>query len=138
MQAGETGRLGEESFSPLEFSINPERVAPILRRLISPTKTRARIYGGDGGMMGGSSLEAVHSLANVLVVCGDGVRACHGYVESHRAVAYRRGALVPRGLEPASHPLVLHGGSRKLLDPVVPLYVDDGWALDAPAWPTAA
>lgn len=28
----------------LEFSINPERVAPALRRLISPTKTRARIY----------------------------------------------------------------------------------------------
>src|SRR6185436_1312339 len=30
---------------------NPERVAPVLRRLISPTKTRARIYGGDGGMI---------------------------------------------------------------------------------------
>lgn len=32
----------------LDFPINPERVAPVLRRLISPTKTRARIYGGDG------------------------------------------------------------------------------------------
>ncbi len=42
-----------ESFSAnddyvLDFPINPERVAPVLNRLISPTKTRARIYGGDG------------------------------------------------------------------------------------------
>ncbi len=32
----------------LDFPINPERVAPVLRRLISPTKTRARIYDRDG------------------------------------------------------------------------------------------
>lgn len=32
----------------LDFPINPERVAPILRRLISPTRTRARIYDRDG------------------------------------------------------------------------------------------
>ena len=30
------------------FPINPERVAPVLRRLVSPTKTRARIYDRDG------------------------------------------------------------------------------------------
>ena len=35
-------------FDSLEFPINPERVAPILRRLISPTRTRARIYDRDG------------------------------------------------------------------------------------------
>jgi two-component system sensor histidine kinase ChvG len=29
MQAGETSGLGEEGMSPLEFSINPERVAPL-------------------------------------------------------------------------------------------------------------
>jgi two-component system sensor histidine kinase ChvG len=34
-----------------DFPINPERVAPILRRLISPTKTRARIYDRDGGLI---------------------------------------------------------------------------------------
>ena len=42
MQAGETERLGEEGLSPLEFSINPERVAPLLRRLVTPTRTRGR------------------------------------------------------------------------------------------------
>jgi two-component system sensor histidine kinase ChvG len=35
----------------LEFPINPERVAPVLRRLISPTKTRARIYDRDGTLI---------------------------------------------------------------------------------------
>ena len=42
MQAGETERFTEENFSALEFSINPERVAPLLRRLVTPTRTRAR------------------------------------------------------------------------------------------------
>lgn len=36
-------------FDPaLDFPINPERVAPLLRRLITPTKTRARIYDREG------------------------------------------------------------------------------------------
>ena len=34
----------------LEFPINPERVAPLLRNLITPTRTRARIY-DQGGLM---------------------------------------------------------------------------------------
>jgi len=32
----------------LEFPINPERVAPLLRNLITPTRTRARIYDSQG------------------------------------------------------------------------------------------
>ncbi len=40
--------FGDEGVTGLEFSINPERVAPVLRRLISPTKTRARIYDRAG------------------------------------------------------------------------------------------
>ena len=36
-------------FDPnLEFPINPERVAPLLRNLITPTRTRARIYDQGG------------------------------------------------------------------------------------------
>lgn len=41
-----TGR--DEPDFALEFPINPERVGPVLRRLISPTQTRARIYDRDG------------------------------------------------------------------------------------------
>ena len=32
----------------IEFSINPERVGPVLHRLVTPTRTRARIYDQDG------------------------------------------------------------------------------------------
>ncbi len=36
-------------FDPsLEFPINPERVAPLLRNLVTPTRTRARIYDNRG------------------------------------------------------------------------------------------
>jgi two-component system sensor histidine kinase ChvG len=35
----------------LDFPINPERVAPVLRRLISPTRTRARIYDDDASLI---------------------------------------------------------------------------------------
>jgi two-component system, OmpR family, sensor histidine kinase ChvG len=48
LQPGETYGPIDEGVAGLEFSINPERVAPALRRLISPTKTRARIYDGHG------------------------------------------------------------------------------------------
>jgi len=46
----QTGSISPFSyFDPtLEFPINPERVAPLLRNLITPTRTRARIYDGQG------------------------------------------------------------------------------------------
>jgi len=48
LQAGESYGPSDDSLSGIEFPINPERVAPVLRRLVSPTKTRARIYDRDG------------------------------------------------------------------------------------------
>jgi len=48
LQAGESYGPPEDSLNSIEFPINPERVAPVLRRLVSPTKTRARIYDRDG------------------------------------------------------------------------------------------
>jgi len=50
LKPGETFGAPDES-SGLDFPINPERVAPVLRRLISPTKTRARIYDRDGSLI---------------------------------------------------------------------------------------
>jgi len=35
----------------LEFPISPERVAPLLRNLVTPTRTRARIYDKDGFLL---------------------------------------------------------------------------------------
>ena len=37
--------------SSLEFSINPERIGPVLRRLVLPTRTRARIFDPDGDLL---------------------------------------------------------------------------------------
>jgi two-component system sensor histidine kinase ChvG len=48
LQAGESYGPQDDALSSVEFPINPERVAPVLRRLVSPTKTRARIYDRDG------------------------------------------------------------------------------------------
>jgi two-component system sensor histidine kinase ChvG len=41
----------DQPFPSYEFAINPEKVAPVLRRLISPTKTRARVYDRDGTLI---------------------------------------------------------------------------------------
>ncbi len=48
LQLGETGSVLDDPNAMLEFPINPERVAPVLRRLIGPTRTQARIYDREG------------------------------------------------------------------------------------------
>jgi two-component system sensor histidine kinase ChvG len=40
-----------DDFSLIDFSINPERVGPLLQRLVTPTKTRARVYDRDGSLV---------------------------------------------------------------------------------------
>ncbi|WP_158812625.1 stimulus-sensing domain-containing protein [Methylocapsa sp. S129] len=45
---GESAAPTEGEDESIEFSINPERVGPVLRRLVTPTRTRARIYDRDG------------------------------------------------------------------------------------------
>jgi len=51
LQPGQSYGPNEEALYGIYFPINPERVAPILRRLVSPTKTRARIYDRDGVLL---------------------------------------------------------------------------------------
>jgi len=51
LQAGESLAPGSDQLDSLDFPINPERVAPVLRRLISPTRTRARIYDRDANLV---------------------------------------------------------------------------------------
>jgi len=53
LQAGES--YAPDESAGIEFPINPERVAPLLRRLVTPTKTRARIYDRDGTLLLDSS-----------------------------------------------------------------------------------
>src|SRR3984893_5189446 len=49
LKTGESYGPSDDMISGIDFPINPERVAPVLRQLISPTATRARIYDRDAG-----------------------------------------------------------------------------------------
>jgi two-component system sensor histidine kinase ChvG len=51
LQAGESLGPGSDQLDSLDFPINPERVAPLLRRLISPTRTRARVFDRDANLL---------------------------------------------------------------------------------------
>ena len=84
----------------LEFSINPDRVGPLLRRLVSPTRTRARIYDRDGYMLLDSRSIAARSniLRNDLPPPGqeegprwlDGLRnLVHGKFNTEQSAALR-------------------------------------------------
>ena len=64
MQAGETSGISDDFLSPLEFSINPERVAPLLRRLVTPTRTRARIYDREAALL--LDTRALYSRGDIL------------------------------------------------------------------------
>jgi len=51
LQAGESIQSQANKLENLSFPINPEVVAPLLRRLISPTRTRARVYDSDANLI---------------------------------------------------------------------------------------
>ena len=62
--------------------------------------------------MGGRSGPEHNGGANVVTLCGDGVRGCHGWVESNRDVARLQGWLVPSwaGVSPSNWPVQLRQG----------------------------
>ncbi len=64
LQAGETISPSADTLETLESAIKAERVAPLLRSLIQPTRTRARIYDRDGIMV----LDSRHLYAGGQVV----------------------------------------------------------------------
>ena len=69
----------------IQFSINPERIGPVLHRLVTPTHTRARIYDSDGrlllelafavGARGRRAIRLARRRAAAAVRPGDRVRA---------------------------------------------------------------
>ena len=93
-QAGE-GSTDEES-SPLAFSLNPERVAPLLSRLVTPTGNRARVYDQESGLLfdtrsqfgrgDGSRNEAGQRAHKPNVL-----ERAFGYVQTSLAGVFRRG-----------------------------------------------
>lgn len=58
-----------------------------------------------------------HRLANLLAVCGDGVRGCHGLTHGHPSAAYAMGRMVPRlGIRTPEEAPVLTRSGWVLLD----------------------
>ena len=51
LKAGESLQPRLEPLDNFAYPINPEQVAPVLRQLIKPTQTRARIYDSDGALI---------------------------------------------------------------------------------------
>ena len=75
----------------IEFSINPEIVGPLLHRLVTPTHTRALIYGTDGRLVLDSRLLSAHG-AVVRSDLPDSTER-HGFFD--RAYAYIRNFFAP-------------------------------------------
>ncbi len=48
---GQTAAPPQSEEQNIQFSINPERVGPVLHRLVTPTHTRARVYDSDGRLL---------------------------------------------------------------------------------------
>ena len=55
--------------------------------------------------MGGSKDPVTNSPANLLLLCSSGTTGCHGWVESHRELAYATGLLVHSWQDPRKVPL---------------------------------
>ncbi len=51
LQAGESLSPNSSELESLDFPINPERVAPLLRRLIAPERIRARVFDRDAALL---------------------------------------------------------------------------------------
>lgn len=56
--------------------------------------------------MGGTKRPEANAPSNLVTVCGDGVRGCHGWIESNRDQAREWGYLVHRIDDPAEVPVL--------------------------------
>ncbi|WP_131113200.1 stimulus-sensing domain-containing protein [Lichenihabitans psoromatis] len=57
---GQSTGAPDEDASSLQFSINPEKIGPVLRRLVSPTRTRARVFDSEGELLLDSRSLSLH------------------------------------------------------------------------------
>jgi hypothetical protein len=62
--------------------------------------------------MGGTKRPEVNDPIALALLCGDGVSGCHGYVESHRGLAYQMGWLVHSWDDPAKVPWLPRSSAR--------------------------
>jgi hypothetical protein len=65
--------------------------------------------------MGGTRAVDIHDPANLLAVCGNGTRGCHGHIERNRLEALRNGWLLNAGADPVSRACTIRDGAVVLL-----------------------
>lgn len=87
---------------------------------MSEQTARAVVYARSQGrceVCAGYSADSVHHRmkegrpwepANLLHVCGDGTRGCHGWIEAHPTHARALGLWLPRGVDYTAWPAWLH------------------------------
>ena len=63
---GQTAAPSQSDEEAIQFSINPERVGPVLHRLVTPTHTRARIYDSDGRLLLDSRSLSAHGVGGAV------------------------------------------------------------------------
>lgn len=59
--------------------------------------------------MGGSRREDTNNPSNLVLLDGSGTTGCHGFLESHPALALAEGMRVPQHADPATTPLLIRG-----------------------------
>ena len=82
-------------------------------------------YAGSGPMsiqhrrargMGGTRQPNTNSPSNLILLCGDGVRGCHGHIEQNRAEARKMGYNIPQFVaNPETIPVQYWDGRTYLL-----------------------
>jgi two-component system sensor histidine kinase ChvG len=118
---GESYSVADTSQPSIEFSLNPERVGPLLRRLVSPTRTRARVYDRDGYLLLDS--RALAGRTNILRFDLPAVNAPPASETSNESSSY------------LEH--LIDAGRRWTRRPELPLYEDIG-AGNGKAYPEVA
>lgn len=66
--------------------------------------------------MGGTTNERTNLPSNLLFVCGTGTTGCHGWIESHREEAHRRGLILRQSEDPRTAPVTLYDHRTVYLD----------------------
>lgn len=62
------------------------------------------------------------SLTNIVHLCGDGTRGCHGWVTTHPKLAGEEGFHIPSWVAPEQVPILLHKRIRRRLSATNPRY----------------
>src|SRR5579883_1645549 len=97
---GQSSSPSDADDQSIEFSINPERVGPVLRRLVMPTRTRARVYDRDGFLLLDSRALSSRDMIARSDLPGASSDSATIFERAWNAVKRRFAPIEPRRIEP--------------------------------------